>query len=330
MRPRNPVGVMNSTSPMSPEEVVPEALAGERLDRVVALVWECSRAEAARLIDQRKVAVNGTSSSAKSQRLSGGDRISLAEEPNVQQTALAPDPSVELDVVHADEQIIVVNKPADLVVHPGSGNAAGTMVNGLLARFPEIAEVGEPERPGIVHRLDRGTSGLLMVARTQSSYQALTTALSQRRVQRGYVALVQGMMADDRGVIDAPVGRSNRHPTKMAVMADGRPARTHYQVTDRMPASTEDGGERVPFDSARLELQLETGRTHQIRVHLAAIDHPVLGDELYGGPSVPGIGRPALHAQNLAFDHPETGQPIRFEAEPPEDFSRLYRLLRTR
>ena len=314
---------------MSPEETVPEALAGERLDRVVALVWECSRAEAARLIDQRKVAVNGISASAKSQRLSEGDRVSLAEEPDVQQAALEPDPSVELDVVHADEQVIVVNKPADLVVHPGSGNDAGTMVHGLLARFPEIAEVGEPERPGIVHRLDRGTSGLLMVARTQSSYQALTTALSQRWVQRGYVALVQGMLADDRGVIDAPVGRSNRHPTKMAVIADGRPARTHYQVTDRMPAGTGDAGERVPFDSARLELQLETGRTHQIRVHLAAIDHPVLGDELYGGPGAPGISRPALHAQNLAFDHPETGQPIRFEAEPPEDFSRLYRLLRT-
>ena len=311
---------------MSPDGLVPAALAGERLDRVVALVWECNRAEAARLIDQRKVAVNGNLATARSQRLAAGDRITLLEDPVVRQAALEPDPSVDLDVVHADEQVIVVNKPADLVVHPGSGHAAGTMVNGLLARFPEIAEVGQPERPGIVHRLDRGTSGLLMVARTQSAYEALTATLSRREVTRGYVALVAGMPVDDRGVVDAPVGRSARHPTKMAVIADGRPARTHYQVAARMPADADTLG---TFDSARLELQLESGRTHQIRVHLAAIGHPVLGDELYGGSDAPGISRPALHAHTLGFDHPETGQPLRFEAQAPEDFSRLYRFLCT-
>ncbi|WP_419929023.1 RluA family pseudouridine synthase [Candidatus Poriferisocius sp.] len=316
---------------MGPEGVVPDALAGERLDRVVALVWECSRAEAARLIDQEKVAVNGVAAAARSQRLAAGDRISLSEEPAVGPAAPEPDPSVELDVVHTDEHVIVVNKPADLVVHPGSGNADKTMVNGLLARYPEIAGVGVPERPGIVHRLDRGTSGLLMVARTATAHQALSEALGRREVHRGYVALVQGMPADDRGLIDAPVGRSTRHPTKMTVKADGRPAKTHYRVTDRMAARTEsqDGpqDESVPFDSARLELRLETGRTHQIRVHLAAIGHPVLGDDLYGGPVAPGISRPALHAHSLGFDHPESGQPLRFEAEPPEDFSALYQLL---
>lgn len=312
---------------MSPDGVVPGALAGERLDRVVALVWECSRAEAARLIDQEKVEVNGIPASARSQRLRAGDRIALAEYPVVGLEAPAPDPSVELDVVHVDEQVIVVNKPADLVVHPGSGHAAGTLANGLLARFPEIAGVGAPERPGIVHRLDRGTSGLLMIARSQSGYEALTAALGRREVHRGYVALVKGMPADDRGLIDAPVGRSVRHPAKMAVAADGRPARTHYQVSARMPAPAEPPDGPVAFDSARLELQLETGRTHQIRVHLAAIGHPVVGDELYGGPSAPGISRPALHAHTLGFDHPETGQPLRFEAEAPDDFSRLYRLL---
>ncbi|WP_420436678.1 RluA family pseudouridine synthase [Candidatus Poriferisocius sp.] len=315
-------------SSMIPDEVVPEALAGERLDRVVALVWECSRAEAARLVDEQKVAVNGVPAAARSRRMATGDRITLSEAPAVGQPALKPDPSVEIEVVYADQQVIVVNKPADLVVHPGSGHATGTLVNGLLARFPEIAEVGAPERPGIIHRLDRGTSGLLMVARTSDGYEALTAALGRREVHRGYIALVAGMPADDRGVIDAPVGRSTRHPIKMAVAADGRPARTHYRVTARMPVSAESSDEAVSHDTACLELELETGRTHQIRVHLAAIGHPVLGDYLYGGPTVFGMSRPALHARRLAFNHPGTGEQLHFEAELPEDLTRLYRLLR--
>ena len=314
-------------SPMSSDGVVPGSLAGERLDRVVALVWGCSRAEAARLVDQQKVAVNGIPATGRSQRLASGDCIELSEAPNIGQPAPAADPSVAVDVVYADDEVIVVHKPADVVVHPGSGHATGTLVHGLLARFPEIAEVGAPERPGIVHRLDRGTSGLLMVARTPSSYESLTGALSRREVQRGYDALVAGMPPDNQGVIDAPVGRSARHPVKMAVAADGRPARTHYQVTARMPVRSESPGETVPYDSARLELRLETGRTHQIRVHLAAIGHPVLGDDLYGGPDAPGINRPALHARTLAFQHPGTGERLGFEAEWPEDLSRLYRLL---
>ena len=319
---------------MSPDEIVPDALAGERLDRVVALVWECSRAEAARLIDQQKVAVNGTAATAKSQRLAAGDLISLLEAPVVHSAVLAPDPSVELDLVHIDEQVIVVNKPAGLVVHPGSGNAAGTMAHGLLARFPEIAGVGDQERPGIVHRLDRGTSGLLMAARTQSSYEALIAALGRREVHRGYTALVAGMPADDRGVIDAPVGRSARHPTKMSVTASGRPARTHYRVTARMPTRTEPPDDAVPYDAvpydtAHLDLELETGRTHQIRVHLAAIGHPILGDDLYGGPPAPGISRPALHARTLGFNHPQSGEHMRFEAGLPADLSQLCQLLRS-
>lgn len=326
---------------MSADGVVSDSLAGERLDRVVALVWGCSRSEAARLVDEQKVAVNGAPATGRSQRMSAGDLILLSDEPVLGQRAPVADPSVGLDLVHEDAQVIVVNKTAGVVVHPGSGNAVGTMVNGLLARFPEIASVGDPDRPGIVHRLDRGTSGLMMVARTQHSYETLTAALSRREVHRGYTTLVAGMPADDQGVIDAPVGRSNRHPTKMAVVADGRPALTHFQVIARMPADTASHDQPasdeaaphdqdVPYDTARLELKLETGRTHQIRVHLAAIDHPVLGDELYGGPDAPGLSRPALHAHVLAFEHPDTGQTLTFEAEPPQDFSRLFQLLGTR
>ncbi len=326
----NPVGPMTLIVPVSlmgADEVVPEALAGERLDRVVALVWECSRAEAARLVDAQKVAVNGAPVTERSRRMETGDRITLSAAPAPGQLPPRPDPSVAIEVVYADEQVIVVNKQADLVVHPGLGNATGTMVNGLLARYPEIAEVGTPERPGIVHRLDKGTSGLLMVARTPLSYETLTAALGRREVHRGYAALVKGMPADDRGVIDAPVGRSTRHPVKMGVTADGREARTHYQVMTRMPARTELPSGAVPYDSAHLELRLETGRTHQIRVHLAAIAHPVLNDDLYGGPDAPGISRPALHAQTLGFAHPNTGEQQRFEVNPPEDFTRLYQLL---
>ena len=312
---------------MSSDEIVPDALAGERLDRVVALVWGCSRAEAARLVDDQKVAVNGVVVAVRSHRLAAGDQIALSEPPVVGQPELMADPSVAFDVLHADDHVIVVDKPADLVVHPGAGHGEGTLVHGLLARYPEVAEVGAPERPGIVHRLDRGTSGLLMVARSPFAHEALSAALARREVHRGYVALVLGMPADDRGVIDAPIGRSNRHPTKMTVTANGRPARTHYQVTARMPRRTDPPDEEIPYDSACLDLQLETGRTHQIRVPLSAIGHPVLGDPQYGAPHPSSITRPALHARTLAFDHPDTGQQLRFEADPPEDYSQLFQRL---
>ena len=308
---------------MSSDEIVPDALAGERLDRVVALVWGCSRAEAARLVEDQKVAVNGVVVAARSHRLGVGDQIALSEAPVVGQPELVADPSVAFDVLHADDHVIVVEKPADLVVHPGAGHGEGTLVHGLLARYPEIAEVGAPERPGIVHRLDRGTSGLLMVARTPHAHEALSAALARREVHRGYVALVLGMPADDRGVIDAPIGRSTRHPTKMTVTANGRPARTHYQVTARMPRRTDPPDEEIPYDSASLDLQLETGRTHQIRVHLSAISHPVLGDSQYGAPPAPPITHPALHAQSLKFTHPVTQGELHFQTNPPEDYSQL-------
>jgi 23S rRNA pseudouridine1911/1915/1917 synthase len=233
--------------------------------------------------------------------------------------ALAPESAVEVPVVFADDDVIVVDKPAALVVHPGAGNDRGTLVAGLLARYPELTDVGQPERPGIVHRLDKGTSGLLVVARTQSAYESLVAQLSARAVDRRYAALVWGHPDPPTGLVDAPIGRSRRDPTRMAVSADGREARTGYVVQ----ATFTD-----PIDAALLECRLETGRTHQIRVHLAAIGHPIVGDPRYRGARAAfALGRPFLHAQRLAFDHPRTGERVAYNAPlPPELVAALDRL----
>jgi 23S rRNA pseudouridine1911/1915/1917 synthase len=218
---------------------------------------------------------------------------------------------VDVPVVFADDHVIVVDKPQELVVHPGAGNARGTMVAGLLARFPELAAVGEPVRPGIVHRLDKGTSGLLVVARTPQAYASLVEQLSARTVDRRYLALVWGVPDPPTGMVDAPIGRSRRDPTRMAVSTTGREARTRFAVQQRF---TE------PVEAALVECRLETGRTHQIRVHLAAIGHPVVGDPRYRGArrSFP-TPRLFLHAHSLAFDHPATGERVSFASPLPAD-----------
>jgi 23S rRNA pseudouridine1911/1915/1917 synthase len=282
--------------------VVPVALAGERVDRAVALLTGWSRAEVQALIDGGDVLVDGRLP-AKSHRLNTGDVVELLSEPPIAGLPMG-DPGVPVVVRHADEDVVVVAKPAGLVVHPGAGHPDGTLVNGLLARYPEIADVGDPARPGIVHRLDRDTSGLLVVARSASAYRALVGALGRHEVERRYLALVWGHLDASRGTIDAPIGRSVRRPTRMAVRAGGRDARTGYEVRS---------AHRLP-DVSLLECRLETGRTHQIRVHLAAIGHPVVGDGAYGGDR-PGIelDRPFLHATVLAFEHPGSGRPLRFE-----------------
>jgi 23S rRNA pseudouridine1911/1915/1917 synthase len=197
-------------------------------------------------------------------------------------------------------------------VHPGAGNAVGTLVNGLLARYPEIAEVGEAHRPGIVHRLDVGTTGLLIVARTQRAYEAFVAMLAAREVTRRYTALVWGRPAAPVGTIDAAIGRDPRDPLRMAVVASGKPARTNYRVERTFSEP----------DVALVTCELETGRTHQIRVHLQATGHPVVGDPSYGGARAPlAIGRPFLHAGGLEFEHPFTGEPMTFEAPLPPDLS---------
>jgi 23S rRNA pseudouridine1911/1915/1917 synthase len=296
----------------APSIVVPAALEGERLDRAVALLTGWPRAAVQALVDDGNVLVDGRAV-AKSHRLREGAVVDVLAEPPA--GALPePDASVALDVRFEDADVVVVAKPAGLVVHPGAGHADRTLVNGLLARYPDVAGVGDPMRPGIVHRLDRDTSGLLVVARSPRAYESLVDQLSARVVERRYVALVWGRLPSPRGMIDAPIGRSSSRRTRMAVRDEGKPARTEYEV-------------RAVYDApvcSLLDCRLETGRTHQIRVHLAAIGHPVVGDGTYGGAREPlTIGRPFLHATLLAFDHPVSGERMRFEDALPVELEEV-------
>jgi 23S rRNA pseudouridine1911/1915/1917 synthase len=292
-------------------DVVPRALAGQRLDRVVALIAGCSRAEAAALVDAGAVAIDGRAVTSRSHRVAEGDALEVAVPDRPDDDGLVPDSAVTVPVVHEDADLLVVDKPPGLVVHPGAGQRSGTLVHGLLARYPEIRTVGQPDRPGIVHRLDKGTSGLLVVARAQPTYEALVQMLAARRVDRRYRALVWGRVDSPTGMVDAPIGRSARDRTRMAVTMTGKDARTRYEVVRTF---TE------PVSATELRCSLETGRTHQIRVHLASIGHPVVGDARYGGrrPSLRSP-RPWLHAEHLALDHPVTGEPLAFDSPLPAD-----------
>lgn len=293
------------------KEEIPSALAGERLDLVVAMTTGVTRAQASELIDEGAVRLDGATVRTRTRKVTAGQVLEVEVPEAVAAAGVAPEEGVVFEVVHADDDVIVIDKPAHLVVHPGAGNDAGTLVAGIVSRFPEVADVGDPDRPGIVHRLDSGTSGLLVVARSAEAYESLVDQLQRRAVEREYVALVIGHIENNAGVIDAPVGRSGGDRTRMAVTADGREARTRYTVDRRY-------GEPVPL--SLVTCRLETGRTHQIRVHLSAIGHPVVGDGRYGGarPAL-ALDRPFLHARRLAFDHPVTGERISFESALPPD-----------
>ncbi len=303
------------------EEEVPATLVGERLDRVVAMMTGASRAEVAQWLDAGLIRRNDVVATSRSVRVAEGDRLAVEVDPTPSPAHLQPDPAVVVDIVYLDDDLIVVNKPADLVVHPGAGHDTGTLVQGLLARFPEIAEVGEPGRPGIVHRLDKDTSGLLLVARTAGAHAALSQMMAEREVQRRYSTLVWGHPEATSGLIDAPIGRSPREPTRMAVSARGKEARTRYEVQ----ALFDD-----PVVVALLECRLETGRTHQIRVHLDAIGHPVVGDDRYRGvrSSLP-VPRMVLHAASLQLTHPtRPDEELSFEAPLPADLAEVLARLR--
>lgn len=298
------------TEPRAPiREAIPVALDSERLDRAVAMLTGVTRAEAGALVRDGRVQVAGEVVTRGAHRLSAGDDVAI-ELPAAPDPGVGPDASVPLVIVHEDPDLVVLDKPAGVVVHPGAGHPSGTLVQGLLARYPELAVVGDPARPGIVHRLDRGTSGLLAVARTPVAYDSLVRQLTARTVEREYDALVRGRVEEDEGIVDAPIARSSRSRTRMAVRRDGRAARTRFRVVDRW---------RSPGLS-RLVASLETGRTHQIRVHLAAIGHPVVGDERYGGGQLrPALDRPFLHAARLALVHPVSGRRLEWHAPLPED-----------
>ena len=298
-------------------EIVPAALDGERIDRVVALLTGLARSQVVRLVEEGEVHLNGSPVTVRSRRVQAGELLALEVPAKESPAAPLPDPDVPVNVVHADHDVIVVTKPPGLVVHPGAGHERGTLVNGLLAEFPDLAEAGASKvRPGIVHRLDKGTSGLLVVARTASARDSLIRQLHDHQVEREYAALVWGSVEAGSGLIDAPLGRAEANPTRVAIRSGGKPARTRYRVDRRFSS---------PVAASLLDCRLETGRTHQIRVHLAAIGHAVVGDLQYGGRQWPaGLprlarGRVWLHARRLSFEHPATGDRVTFTAALPGD-----------
>ncbi len=282
---------------------VPDEAAGERVDRYVASLPEVgSRAEAERLLAAGAVLLDGDAPP-KSRRLTGGEELAV-ELPERAEETLVP-AQLDLRIAYEDEHLLVVDKPAGVVVHPAPGHSAGTLVQALLA---EGAAGGDAWRPGIVHRLDRDTSGVMVVARSQEAYERLQSLVRDRGLERHYLALVVGRPRSRTGRIEAPIGRDRRDPLRHSLDTDTpREAVTHFELMELLPRH------------ALLDVRLETGRTHQIRVHLAAIDLPVAGDPVYGRPRELGLGRQFLHAARLEFRHPFTGETVATESPLPED-----------
>jgi 23S rRNA pseudouridine1911/1915/1917 synthase len=289
---------------------------GTRLDRYVTdQLPDLSRGTVQGLIESGRVRVDGQQRKPKF-RMTPGEVVSV-EIPPPRIDEILPDP-IPLAIVYEDADVIVVDKPAGMVVHPAPGHPRGTLANALLAHVPGIS-VGGSQRPGIVHRLDKDTSGLIVAAKTDRGRTALVTQWESRSVEKTYLALVSGSVEDEQATIDAPIGRDPKHRQRMAVVRSGRPAVTHFRVVERFP------------DTTLLEVSIETGRTHQIRVHLAFIGHPIVGDQIYGRarPTDPHLERQFLHASALGFRLPD-GEALRVEAPLPPDLQTVLEELRAK
>jgi 23S rRNA pseudouridine1911/1915/1917 synthase len=307
---------------------------GARLDAWLAARLEgLSRMRVKGLIEAGRVLVGGRAVKA-AYRLQAGERVEVSIPPPPRNGLAAE--AVTLSIVFEDEHVLVVDKPVGMVTHPGAGRPTGTLAAAALAHAPAMAGVGSPRRPGIVHRLDKGTSGLIVLAKTQAAYDALTAQLARRTVSRRYLCLAQGSVRRAQGVIDTAIGRDPRSRLRMAVLKEGKGKRavTHFRVLERLGAAA--------GSVSLVECRLETGRTHQIRVHLASLGHPLLGDDTYRGRRAGPTGDPrlteliaelggvALHAAGLAFAHPTTGAPMDFSCPLPDRIGRILSHLRNR
>jgi 23S rRNA pseudouridine1911/1915/1917 synthase len=288
--------------------------AGERLDVFVArMLPDLTRSRVQRLIDDGAVVVAGARAK-PGLRLEAGQAVRVAVPAAVESKA-APEP-IDLDIIHEDGDLLIVNKPAGMTVHPAPGHASATLVNAILAHCDDLSGIGGVLRPGIVHRLDRDTSGVIVVAKNDAAHNALSRQLKARSVEKTYVTLVEGTPKPPEGIIDAPIARDPRNRQRMAIVEDGRASVTAYRVVERFRGY------------ALVEARPKTGRTHQIRVHLAAIGHPIAGDRVYGKPSTL-IARQFLHATRISFDHPRTGERVEFEAPLADDLEAALKRLRS-